>query len=153
MGGYKMAKAILFLFMGFIAPFLIACATNPSPTASLAPTSPIVPSAIEYTRIGGIGGFNDHLTIDAKGHAVVSRRLGKLESDLDDAALKKLYAAFQTAGFASLPEDSMPRGVPADAFNYTLTYQGHTVKTADSAVPKVMEPLLEMLNQYVNAAR
>ena len=146
----KMLRTTLCLTLGFAALALIACAANPVPTATPAP---IAPSPIEYTRVGGIAGFNDRLTIDAKGHAVVSRRTGKSEFDLDEATLKKIYAAFQTAGFASIAEDSMPKGVVADAFNYTLTYQGRTVKTADSAVPKAMQPLLEILNPLVNSAR
>lgn len=142
--GMKMTQGILGLTLGFVTAVLIACANTTPNTA---------PSAIEYARVGGFAGFNDSLTIDAKGHAVVSRRSGKSEFDLDAAALKKLADAFQTTGFASIPTDSMPRGNVADAFNYTVTYQGHTVKTADSAVPKAMQPLLEMLNQFVNAAR
>jgi hypothetical protein len=45
----------------------------------------------------------------------------------------------------------MPRGVPADAFTYTITYQGRTVKTADSAVPAALEPLFETFNHMLNS--
>jgi len=137
----KMSRGVLFLTFGFVAAVLIACAN--------ATSAPSASSAIDYTRIGGVGGFNDALTIDAKKHAVVSRRLGKSEFDLEAAALKNITDAFQTANFASIPADSMPRGVPADAFTYTLTYQGHTVKTTDGGVPKSLEPLITMLNQIV----
>lgn len=151
----KMRGAILILPLGFVTSALLGCAASATPT-KLPPTPTAgapVPSPIEYTRVGGFAGFNDSLKIDAKGHAVVTRRLGKAELDLDDATLKKIYTAFQTAGFASIPENSMPIGVPADGFSYTLTYQGRTVKTADTAVPKALEPLFELLNQYVNLAR
>ena len=136
-----MARTIFFITLGLAVAVLIACAS--------APPAPIAPSAIEYTRTGGFIGLNDRLTIDAKGHTVLSRRNVKSEFDVSDADLKQLYAAFQTAGFASIPENSMPIGVVADALNYTISYQGHTVKTADSAVPKSLESLLTMLNRIV----
>lgn len=138
-----------------VAAALLGCTATATPTP-LAPTSTsasTAPSAVEYTRVGGFAGFNDSLKIDAKGHAVVSRRSGKSEFDLDDSTLKKVYAAFQAAGFMTIPDNSMPIGVPADAFSYSLTYQGRTVKTADSAVPKALNPLLETLNQFVNSAK
>ncbi len=140
-----MTRAFVFITVGFVAMVLVACAsTAPTPAPASQP-----PSAIEYTRTGGLIGLNDRLTIDTKGHAVLSRRNVKSEFDVSDANLKQLYDAFQAARFAAIPENSMPIGVIADAFNYTLTYQGHTVKTADTAVPKSLEALLALLNRIV----
>ena len=139
-----MTRGILFLTLGFVAAVLIACATA-------TPSAPSAPSAIEYTRTGGIAGFNDRLTIDVKGHAVLSRRNQKVEFNVSDANLEQLYAAFQTARFGSIPENSMPKPVVPDGLIYALTYQGHTVKTSDGQVPPMLEPVLAALNRIVDS--
>jgi hypothetical protein len=146
---------VLFRTVGIVAGFLIGCGTSGTPTqpASATQVFSAPPSAIEYARTGGFAGFNDKLTIDAKGHVVLTRRSGKSEFDLDDAALQKIYAAFQTANWATIPENSMGLGVPPDGFSYTVSYQGHTVKTADAAVPRAMQVLLDALNQIINSAK
>lgn len=112
------------------------------------PSGP-VPVLVEYERTGGFAGMIDHLIIDANGHATLTRRSGAREFDLSRDQLSQVEAVFQSSGFAGIDENSMPRTVPPDAFTYVITYQGHRVKTADSAVPSQLQPVLEALNRLL----
>ncbi len=136
-----MAKWIALLFC--VLGIGIGCACSPAPPP---------PSPIEYRRTGGIAGFNDHLLIDANGHATLTRRAGKLEFDLAPAEWAKLRQAFADAGFASIPADSTrkPYLVP-DELSYVLVYAQHTVKTSDTAIPDKLQPVMQMLAGIVDA--
>ncbi len=136
--------------IGF-ALFLIALAACAPSATPVPPTVSVQPTPIDYQRTGGFIGARDHLTIDMNGHAVLTRRTGNFEFDLSHDELGAIQAALQTAGWVSLPENSMPLGVPADGFSYTITYQGHTVKTADTAVPKQLEPAITSLNRMIDS--
>ncbi|MEW5720131.1 MAG: hypothetical protein AB1817_16010 [Chloroflexota bacterium] len=111
------------------------------------------PAPIEFRRSGGIVGLDDQLTIDEKGHAkLTTRRSGKPEFDLAQEELARLRAALREANFASLPEDSRrkPYLVP-DEISYVIAYQGHTVRTSDTAIPEKLQPVIQMLNGVVDA--
>ncbi len=127
--------------LGMLALALTACGAD---AASASP--------IEYRRTGGIVGFDDHLVIDARGHATLTRRAGKIEFDLRADDLARLHAALRDAGFAALPTDSTrkPYLVP-DELSYVVVYQGHTVKTSDTAIPPSLAPALELLAKIVDA--
>ena len=129
--------------MAIFALVLTACATPPT----TAPQS----SAIDYTRTGGIIGANDHLVIDANGHAKLTRRTISAEFDLSRDQLSQIQAAFQTAGFATLKENSMPAQPVADGFIYEIVYQGHKVRTGDTAVPEKLQPVVQILNRMVDS--
>jgi hypothetical protein len=134
--------------LALFAIALAACAPSATPVS---PTVPMQPTPIDYQRIGGFAGLNDHLTVDLDGHVRLTRRTGNFEFDLSRDELGAIQAALQTAGWSLLPENSMPLGVPADGFSYTITYQGHTVKTADTAIPKQLEPAITSLNRLIDS--
>lgn len=115
------------------------------------PTVNAQTASIDYIRSGGLIGANDHLSIDPSGHAKLTRRTGNSEFDLTRDELTAILAAFQSVDFVSLTESEMPAGIPIDGFSYTITYQGHTIKTADTAVPKSLEPVLVVLNKIVDS--
>ena len=138
------------LFVALVAFTLTAC----GPKATSVPYTPTVnaqTSPIDYIRSGGFIGANDHLSIDLSGHAILTRRTGNSEFDLTRDGLTAILAAFQSADFVALPASAMPAGIPADGFSYTVTYQGHTVKTADTAVPRSLKPVLTRLNQIIDS--
>ena len=136
---------------------LAACAGIPTPVtpAPAAGTPPVLATSappsvlVDYERNGGFAGMSDHLVIDSGGHATLSGRTGAREFDLSGDQLNQIEAVFESAGFANIDENSMPGAVPPDAFSYVITYQGHRVKTADSAVPAVLQPVLEALNRLL----
>lgn len=136
---------------------LAACAGIPTPAtpAPAAGTPPVSATSaqpsvlVDYERNGGFAGMSDHLVINTDGHATLTGRTGAREFDLSGDQLNQIEAVFESAGFANIDENSMPGAVPPDAFSYVITYQGHRVKTADSAVPAVLQPVLEALNRLL----
>lgn len=139
-----MPRAIL---VALIALTLAAC----TPIATPVPPTPAAPTPIDYQRSGGFIGVQDHLTIDLNGHVTLTRRNGTTEFDLSRDELGAIQAAFQTAGFLSLPENPTPQGYAADGFLYVITYQGHQVRTGDPSVPKQLEPVIAMLNRMIDS--
>jgi hypothetical protein len=111
------------------------------------------PTSIEFRRSGGIVGLDDQLTLDDKGHAkLTARRTGKSEFDLTQGDFARLTTLLRDANFASIPEDSRrkPFLVP-DEISYVLVYQGHTVKTSDTAIPEKLQPVIQMLNGILDS--
>ena len=53
--------------------------------------------------------------------------------------------------FTRLDEEYLPGQPGADLFDYRLTYAGHTVHIVDTAVPEGMQPILDTLNQLIEA--
>ena len=135
----------------FVILLLVSLAAACAPSATLTPTLPIQPTPIDYQRSGGFVGVQDHLTIDLNGHATLTRRTSTTQFDLSRADLGAIQAAFQAAGFASLPENATPPAIAADGFSYVITYQGHTVRTGDPSVPRQLEPVISTLNRLIDS--
>lgn len=125
-------------------PVLAVPTTTPLPPPSMPPAAPV-----DYQRSGGFAGFDDHLTVDAQGHAVLTRRRGKFEFDLSRDEMTQLQAALRDADLASIPPKSDKRPVP-DQFSYVLSYLGHTVRTSDSALPQRLAPAISLLNNIID---
>ena len=104
---------------------------------------------IEYRRSGGFAGFDDRLVIAEDGKSTLTRRSQRYEFTLDEDSLKSLQGLFETARFSQLSKEYLPSQPGADLFEYILTYQGHTVRTLDGAVPEALQPILEALNRIV----
>ncbi|MCI0474677.1 MAG: hypothetical protein L0Y55_00360 [Anaerolineales bacterium] len=115
-------------------------------------TSAPPPSPIEFRRTGGIVGLDDQLTIDEKGHAELTRRAGDFGFDLAQGDFARLTALLRDANFKTIPEDSRrkPYLVP-DEISYVIVYQGHTVKTSDTAIPDKLQAAIQLLNGIVDA--
>jgi hypothetical protein len=127
----------------FVAISLVACNGNASQS-----------SPIEFRRTGGIVGLDDQLLIDDKGHAKLTRRSGKSEFDLAKDDWARLAARLRDANFNSIPEDSRrkPYLVP-DEISYVIIFQGHTVKTSDTAIPEKLQAAIQLLNGIVDARK
>ena len=129
------------LLLAFVVVVSVAC------DGGAAQSSPI-----EFRRTGGIVGLDDELLIDDSGHAKLTRRTGKSEFDLAKDDLARFPAILLAANFASIPEDSRrkPYLVP-DEISYVIVYQGHTVKTSDTAIPEKLQPAIRLLSGIVDA--
>lgn len=110
----------------------------------------VQPTGIEYTRTGGIAGFNDRLKIDANGHSTLTRRSGTFDFDLTADDLGSLQALLRDADIATMPENPSQPPAP-DEFAYTLTYQGRTIKTLDTAMPAKLRLAIAWLNNLIEA--
>jgi anaerobic glycerol-3-phosphate dehydrogenase len=126
------------LILALLGTWLTGCASG-QPTDVL----------VEYRREGGIAGLDDHLRIAANGSATLVRRNQRSEITLDGNTLNQLVALLDGAGFTKLPSEYAASRAVRDAFKYSLTYKGHTVRTMDTAVPDVLQPALNLLNRIV----
>ncbi len=107
---------------------------------------------IDYHRTGGIAGFDDRLLIRADGSATLRRRDGTCTFILPEATLADLRERLRAANFSALPSDAMPARPVYDGFTYTITYEGHTVRTADGGVPAGLLPVVQALNRLIDEA-
>ena len=153
--------------------FLVACTNAPSPTPvptnppastvpatkPLAPTSTSLPTLapgtsvlVEYTRTGGIAGFNDRLTVYPDGKAKLSRKNGSFDLVLSAEQLKQMLAVFQIAGFVNLKE-APPKLLVPDELSYVMTFQGKTFRTSDTQMPAELQPVITLLNALVDSKK
>lgn len=104
---------------------------------------------IEYRRSGGFAGLEDHLVINKSGEAVLTRKSERHEFTLDNDTVNRLQTLFKDVEFSQLRKEYLPSRQGSDLFEYVVTYEGHTVRTMDGAVPPSLQSVLEALNQLV----
>jgi hypothetical protein len=104
---------------------------------------------VEYRRSGGFAGLDDHLVIMEDGESILTRRSERYEFSLDRDTVGGLQSLFEDAAFSQLGRESLPSRQGADLFEYVVTYEGHTVRTMDGAVPPSLQPILDALAQIV----
>jgi hypothetical protein len=104
---------------------------------------------VEYHRSGGFAGLDDHLVIMEDGESILTRKSERYEFSLDRDTVAGLQSLFKDAAFSQLGTESLPSRQGADLFEYVVTYEGHTVRTMDGAVPPSLQPILEALDQIV----
>jgi hypothetical protein len=106
-------------------------------------------TTIAYRRSGGFAGVNDYLVIEANGSARLTRKNGEASFVVTQDELGQLTALLEQSGFSTLNSNNTPGGIGADRFEYEITYQGHTVRTMDGAVPPTLVPVLGRLNDLL----
>ena len=136
---------IIVVFLGFLVGY--ACSSKPMPTNGNG-------IMLTYERSGGIAGLRDQLTIYHNVRSELQRNGSKMEFSLDRNELEHLEKLIQQANFLELQDNYLPGNTIPDAFEYVISYQAedgkkHVVRTRTTAVPKVLEPLLNELNQIV----
>jgi len=105
---------------------------------------------VDYYRTGGIGGFDDHLVIFENGAAVYSGQRGRGAFIVNQNTLDNIRDSFYTMGFLRM-NASYPAPSPgADYFTYTITYHNYSVKTEDTGVPPVLQPVIDDLNDIIS---
>lgn len=104
---------------------------------------------IDYRRVGGLINFDDHLLIDLDGNTNITRRNKSCEIVLANEEMNKLKETFENALFSELDKEYLPQDQGGDLIEYTIVYEGRTVKTKDGTVPDALWPPLEMLNQLL----
>jgi hypothetical protein len=106
-------------------------------------------TAVDYRRTGGFIGLDDHLSIDANGQAQLTRRTTRTTFIVPADQFRQLGTTFASANFTSLHAEYIPAPGGADQTVYVVTYNGQMVRTADSAVPAALRPVLDLLNQII----
>lgn len=126
------------IVVAMLAGWLMGCAKTSSSQ-----------TLIEYRRSGGFAGLDDHLVITRSGEPILTRKSERLEVTLDSDTVRYLQLLFEEAGFSHLRGEYLPSRQGSDLFEYVVTYEGHTVRTMDGAVPPSLQSVLEALNQLV----
>ena len=134
-----MNAKVVFPIIIVLAGILMGCAKNPA--------NPL----IEYQRSGGIAGFDDRLVIEGTGKATLTRQDEEVSFMVSADEIKAIEDALAAVKFSQLDEEYLPGQPGADLFDYWLTYDGHAVRMVDTAVPDGMLPVLDMLNQLIEA--
>ena len=134
---YKV-RLIAYLLVAVLAAILVSCGGGKKPNMF-----------VEYYRIGGFVGFNDYLTIDQEGNATLERKGAKTEFKLGSDTMSRLETLLNDAGFTKLKEEYLPSRQGGDLIEYKITYGGHTIRMMDTAIPEILQPILESLNQIV----
>ncbi len=120
--------------LSFLCVTIAACAAQSSNRVVLT-----------FERAGGFARLEEKLEIAADLSAVYTSGDQARTLQIDLEAFADLEAALQEADFRSLPRNSVPKDACCDLMEYTLTYQGHTVHTADTFVPEALAPAFDIL--------
>jgi hypothetical protein len=111
---------------------------------------PAAPSLfVDYQRTGGVAGVDDRLVIFDNGVTLVKSRTATREILLNQSDLEQLSAVFDAGQFANLEGNyTSPRG-GADLLQYSISYQGRTIITEDTALPPSLEPVIRELDRII----
>ncbi len=105
---------------------------------------------VVYERTGGFAGFSDKMAVYPNGTVLLDQK-GRIDRfTLEPALMEDLRSALEKSGFKRLKDRSLSTRPVADAFRYTTTYGGKTIITEDTAVPRQLEPVLELLGIIMN---
>jgi hypothetical protein len=126
-----------------IALMCAGCTSEPS-----VPQKPSHPPAVmvDYTRTGGIAGFNDHIVVFENGDVIYSTRDRTGGFSLDAQKLHDLEQAFKNAHFTELNSTYPAPAAGADYFYYQITYGGHTVNTETTGVPETLTDIINRMD-------
>jgi len=104
---------------------------------------------VDYHRTGGPGNLNDRLVIFDNGAGVISRKSGTREITLNQTELVRLTGLFNLAQFTMLENNYTAVRSNANYILYSISYQGKTVNTEDSAIPPALQPVIDDLNDIL----
>jgi hypothetical protein len=107
---------------------------------------------VDYQRTGGIAGVNDRLVIFDNGVTLVSTRTASGEIQLNKSDLENISAVFDVAQFPMLEGNYTSRRGGADFMQYSISYQGKTVNTEDTAVPAALEPVIKEMDSILSTS-
>ena len=104
---------------------------------------------LTYHLTGGFLGLNESLVIEQNGRVTITKASHQSEIHLPDEVFTQLIAQLEEAKFTHILNKPLPPDACCDLLEYTITYQGHTIKTMDTAVPPELEPIFNMLNDIL----
>jgi len=117
--------------------------TSPSPDVD-------IPGTISFERIGGFAGYNDRLVLYPDGKVVIARKNGECRSDISQAARQDLVSHLKMNQSIEPRQEFLPENTCCDLIEYTLIYDGITIRTMDTATPQFLQPVLNILNKIVD---
>lgn len=132
-----------------LAAALPACAASPASSARSR-------TLVTYREEGGLGGPRGSLIVSAHRRAMVTVNGGRVPVTrhlarfrLSASLWRRLRATLRRAGMHALAGNHLPPTPIPDAITYVVSAGRNTVRTSDGAIPRRMEPLLEVLRRIV----
>ncbi len=107
---------------------------------------------IQYQRSGGIRGIDQRLAIDGDGRATLTIDGDTSTITIDANVMSQLRRSIQNVEFAKLDGEYLPQRPGADMYEYTITYQGHTVRAKETVLPQALRPIVELLDAVLGRA-
>jgi len=99
---------------------------------------------VQYQRLGGIAGFDDRLTLDQDGRAVLTRGDRTAAFTVDAAALARLTGLL--AQLALVTPGPVATAAPVfDQLSFVLSYHGRTFRDTDAPAFRMARDLLNQL--------
>lgn len=128
------------------------------PTQDLLPTPMVIspspdvdiPGTISFVRIGGFAGYNDRLVLYPDGKVVIARKNGECRQNISQAARQNLVSDLKKNQSTEPTQEFLPENTCCDLIEYTLKYDGITIRTMDTATPQFLQPVLNILNKIVD---
>ena len=128
------------------------------PTQDLFPTPMVIspspdvdiPSTISFVRIGGFAGYNDRLVLYPDGKVEIARKNGECRLDISPADRQNLVSHLKKNHSTEPKQEFLPENTCCDLIEYTLKYDGITIRTMDTATPQFLQPVLNILNKIVD---
>jgi len=111
---------------------------------------PLGEKMLEYSRVGGIVGLDDHLMIDVNGNAVLTRKTETYDFTLSANELVQLSKLFYEARFLELKPQYLPKQQGFDLIEYEIIYNGHSVNAMDTAIPESLQTIINELNHMID---
>ena len=135
---------VVFLLVAVAAAGCLGVRTPPVTT----PTPPGV--MLDFRRVGGVAGLDDRLVIFDNGAAAFSSRTINRELLLNTTDLDQIAGLFSEGQYSMLEGNyTSPRG-GTDLIHYSVTYNGKTVNTEDSAIPPSLQPIIDAMNRIIS---
>ena len=122
------------------------CLGSKTPPVSR-PHAPAV--LVDYYRTGGFAGFDDRLVIFDNGVAVVSSKTVNQEIEINKTDIDRIVTLFNQSQFPMLEGNYSARHGSVDLIKYTISYQSKTVDAEDSAIPPLLQPVIDELNRIL----
>ena len=133
---------LLIIAMGMVS----GCLGSKTPPVSR-PSTPSV--LVDYYRTGGFAGFNDRLVIFDNGIAVISGKTVNHEIELNQTDLNRIVMIFNTSQFTKFDGNYSARPGSVDLIKYSIRYQNKTVNVEDTAIPSLLQPVIDELNRVL----
>ena len=104
---------------------------------------------VKYRRSGGLAGDSVRLVVARNGNARLATPSGSRRTALNRKLQSRLTRTLRRAHFARLKPSYQPATPVPDAFTHTVTHHGHTVRAVDTAAPRRLQAVIDILNRII----
>ena len=113
-------------------------------------------SRCRYTRYHilhthrGIRGYDDRLVLYPDGKVEIARKNGECRQNISQAVRQNLVSHLKKNNSTEPKQAYLPENTCCDLTEYTLKYDGTTIRTMDTATPQFLQAVLKILNKIAD---